>query len=238
MAAVSTEKSKRDSISRSASSAKPEAPENVEASRVPQQGRSRASYERMLVAAEKLMIKRGDDEFTLTEVAKTGKVSIGSIYLRFDSKDDLIRAVHGRVLGRINEDQQRMLVSVSGRSGSLDDYARYFVEAYAELLKEYSPVLRPIMFRAIHDESMSALGRGSAEELSNEVHRELLAYASEFGRPDHQRLVENAFRMIYCTLARYLGLGSSPEAANQGNWDELKEDLAIMCPAFLRAGAG
>lgn len=59
---------------------------------MPQQGRSRASYERMLAAAEKLMVKRGNDDFTLTEVAKAGKVSIGSIYLRFDSKDDLIRA--------------------------------------------------------------------------------------------------------------------------------------------------
>ena len=233
---VSTRKSKHDSISSVGSAQRAKAPEVVEASRVPQQGRSRASYERMLVAAEKLMIKRGNDEFTLTEVAKIGKVSIGSIYLRFDSKDDLIRAVHVRVLSRIHEDQQQMLNSVSEGVSSLDDYARNLIEAYAELLKEYSPVLRPIMFRAINDHSISTLGRRSAEQLSGEVHRGLLTYASEFGRPDHQRLVENVFRMIYCTLARYLGLGSSPEAASQGDWQELKEDLAIMCPAFLRAG--
>jgi AcrR family transcriptional regulator len=207
-----------------------------EASRVPQQGRSRASYERMLTAAEKLMIKRGDDDFTLTEVAKAGKVSIGSIYLRFDSKDDLIRAVHARTLARLDEDQVVMLDDVRSRSSSLDDYARHFVEAYAELLKAYSPVLRPIMFRAIHDTSISSLGRDAAVRLSAAVYEQLLGYSAEFGRADHQRLVENAFRMIYCTLARYLGLGSSPESANEGNWEELKEDLAVMCPAFLRAG--
>jgi AcrR family transcriptional regulator len=227
MPPVSTAKSKQDSISVTG-----------EASRVPQQGRSRASYERMLIAAEKLMVKRGDDDFTLTEVAKTGKVSIGSIYLRFDSKDDLIRAVHARVLARIDEDQRTMLAEVSEGSGGLDEYARRFVQAYAELLKSYGPVLRPIMFRAIHDDSMSAIGRSSAESLNVEVHKQLMAYSAEFGRPDHQRLVENAFRMIYCTLARYLGLGSSPESANEGNWEELKEDLAVMCPAFLRAKAG
>lgn len=226
MPPVSTVKSKQDSISVTG-----------EATRVPQQGRSRASYERMLVAAEKLMVKRGDDDFTLTEVAKTGKVSIGSIYLRFASKDDLIRAVHVRVLARIDEDQRTMLADVRERSGTLDEYSRCFVEAYAELLKTYGPVLRPIMFRAIHDESMSTIGRSSAEVLSVEVHRQLLSYSAEFGRADHQRLVENAFRMIYCTLARYLGLGSSPESANEGNWEELKEDLAVMCPAFLRAKA-
>lgn len=82
---------------------------------------------------------------------------------------------------------------------------------------------------------ISSLGRTSAEKLTQEAEAQMMRYASEFGRPDHARLVGNAFRMIYYTLARFLGLGSSPEAANQGNWEELKEDLAIMCAAFLRA---
>jgi AcrR family transcriptional regulator len=225
MPSVSTAKSKNDSISGPA-----------EASRVPQQGRSRASYERMLTAAEKLMVKRGNDDFTLTEVAKAGKVSIGSIYLRFDSKDDLIRAVHGRVLAQLDDEQIVMMQDIADKAQNLDDFARLFVDSYAELLKRYSAVLRPIMFRAITDESISALGRSYAEKLTQEAERQMLRYADQFGRPDHARLVGNANRMIYYTLARYLGLGSSPEAAHQGNWDELKEDLAIMCAAFLRAG--
>ncbi|WP_233423674.1 TetR/AcrR family transcriptional regulator [Sphingobium amiense] len=221
---MSTTKAKSDSISAA-----------TEASRVPQQGRSRASYERMLTAAEKLMVKRGNDDFTLTEVAKAGKVSIGSIYLRFDSKDDLIRAVHGRVLTQIGEEQDAMMQQIRQNASTLDEFARQFVEAYAELLKRFSPVLRPIMFRAIYDQSMSALGKNSAENLVREAEAQMMRFADEFGRPDHERLVGNVFRMIYYTLARFLGLGSSPEAANQGNWEELKEDLAIMCPAFLRA---
>jgi AcrR family transcriptional regulator len=224
MARVSTTKTKANSIF---------VPN--EASRVPQQGRSKASYERMLAAAEKLMVKRGNEDFTLTEVSKTGKVSIGSIYLRFDSKDDLIRAVHARVLARIEHDQDTMLSELKDAAPSLEEYAHRFVNAYAELLKTYSPVLRPIMFRAASDSAISSIGRKSAEKLSAEVRRQFLQFSDEFGREDHHRLAENAFRMIYCTLARYLGLGSSPEAANEGNWEELKEDLAIMCASFLRA---
>jgi AcrR family transcriptional regulator len=189
----------------------------------------------MLTAAEKLMTKAGNDDFTLNKVAKAGKVSIGSIYLRFDSKDDLIRAVHARVLARIVLDEEEMMASVAARSASLDEFTRHFVNDYAELLKGYSPVLRPIMLRASHDASMSAVGRSSATKLSTEVQNQMLNYAAEFGRPNHQRLVENAYRMVYCTLARFLGLGSSPEAGSEGNWEELKEDLAIMCAAFLRA---
>jgi len=202
---------------------------------VPQQARSRASYERMLTAAEKLMVKRGNDDFTLTEVAKVGKVSIGSIYLRFDSKDDLVRAVHSRVLAQIGAEQDAMMQQIRESAVTLDAFSRQFVDAYAELLKRFSPVLRPIMFRAIYDESISAIGKSSAENLVREAEGQLMRFSGEFGREDHARLVSNVIRMIYYTLARFLGLGSSPEAANQGNWDELKEDLAIMCPAFLRA---
>ncbi|NWK95136.1 TetR/AcrR family transcriptional regulator [Sphingobium lactosutens] len=189
----------------------------------------------MLTAAEKLMVKRGSEDFTLIEVSKAGKVSIGSIYLRFDSKDDLIRAVQARVLARIGHDQTTMLNEVNEKSSSLDEFSYYFVDQYAELLRTHSPVLRPLMFRAINDDSISQTGRSFAESLSLDVRRLFLQFTKDFRRDDHVRLVENAFRMIYCTLARYLGLGSSPEAANQGNWEELKEDLAIMCAAFLRA---
>lgn len=224
MPRVSTAKAKRDSISLP-----------NDASREPQQGRSKASYERMLGAAEKLMVKRGSEDFTLTEVSKTGKVSIGSIYLRFDSKDDLIRAVHARVLARMGHDQTEMLTNLKDKSTTLDSFCLHFVDQYAEVLRAYSPVLRPLMFRAINDSAISQLGRSFADTLSSEVRRLFLQFSDEFGRDDHIRLAENAFRMTYCTLARYLGLGSSPEAANEGNWEELKEDLAIMCAAFLRA---
>ena len=38
-------------------------------SRVPLQGRSRASFERMLSAAAKLLIERGSDDFTIADIA-------------------------------------------------------------------------------------------------------------------------------------------------------------------------
>lgn len=205
------------------------------ASREPQQGRSRASYERMLAAAEKLMVKRGNDDFTLTDVAKTGKVSIGSIYLRFDSKDDLIRSVHARVMARIEADQDEMLADVIARSEELEAFMHHFVDGFAESLRTYSAVLRPMMLRATHDTTLSGVGKHSADRFGDKVKRHMLTYSDAFATPDHRRLVDNAYRVIYATIARYLGLGSSPESANEGNWEELKEDLGTMCAAFLRA---
>lgn len=209
------------------------APTPLTATREPQQGRSRASFERMLAAAEKLMIRHGNDEFTLTDVAKTGKVSIGSIYLRFASKDDLIRAVHTRVLARVDVEQNAMLEGVKARTHDLREFVTVLVEEYAELLRRYAPVLRPMMLRATSDPKVSGVGRAAAERFGQVMQEEMLVYRDSIVGGSPERAVKSAYRIIYAPLARYLGFGSSQEVSDEGDWTELKQDLGRMCAAFL-----
>jgi len=203
------------------------------ATREPQQGRSRASYERMLVAAEKLMVRHGNDDFTLNDVARTGKVSIGSIYLRFNSKDDLIRAVHMRVLARVDVEQQAMLAAVQARTHRLHDLITQLVGDYAELLRRFAPLLRPMMLRASFDPGISGVGRAAADRFGDEMKAAMLVYRADIVGDAPERAVHSAYRVIYATLARYLGFGSSKEVSDEGDWTELKQDLGDMCAAFL-----
>ena len=71
--------------------------------RGPKQDRSRSSMERLLAAAVKMLVQRGYSEFTLQELSKRAKVSIGSIYLRFENKQALIREVE-HLLGDVGVD--------------------------------------------------------------------------------------------------------------------------------------
>jgi len=203
-------------------------------SREPKQGRSKASYERMLAAAEKLLIKTGSDDFTLTDVSKTGKVSIGSIYCRFDSKDDLIRAVQGKMIERMDSDNLAMLAKVRAEAKGLDDFMTRFVDRYAEALRQFGPLLRPIMMCATRDRTISLTGKSSHDRFARQVKAAMLDYRAEFKHGNPERAVDSAYRVIYSTLARYLGLGSAMEVSGEGDWGELKEDLGIMCAAFLR----
>ena len=134
------------------------APSADAVSRKPQQGRSKASLERMLAAAERLMLERGSEEFTLQEVSATGSVSIGSIYLRFDGKDDLVRAVIADHLGRMEVEEDRMLAVVT-QARTLKAFVTDYVDRYAELLKVHAPLLRLTMQRAETDPSVSVPGK-------------------------------------------------------------------------------
>jgi AcrR family transcriptional regulator len=203
--------------------------------REPTQGRSRASFERMLAAAEKLLVKTGSDNFTLADVSKSGKVSIGSIYCRFDSKDDLIRAVQVRALAKLDAEQAALVESARREASSLDGLVTKLIEAIAESLRQHGPVMRPLMQRATFDTVIATVGKRSYAEIEKLFREAILERRAEINHPDPERAVQSIFRIAFAAIARYLGFGSATMAAWEGDWQVLKEDLAAMSSAFLHS---
>jgi len=205
----------------------------VVATREPQQGRSRESFARMISAAEKLLKANGNDNFTLNEVSEVGKVSIGSIYCRFSSKEELIHAVQIRAMARIEKDQCDVIAKAAASTNNLSELIVKLVDGLAESFRRHAPLLRPMMHRAGYDPDVAEVGRQSYLLVTERVHAALLEYRDEIAQPDPERAVRSAYRIMYGALARYLGFGTEMEAALQGSWIELKEDLGWMCAAFL-----
>src|SRR3954452_2265543 len=79
--------------------------------RPPLQNRSRKSLERVLDAGQKLLEEDGWEGFTVQEVSRRAKVSIGSIYARAPSKEALIYAIYDRAMERIAEENAAALAS-------------------------------------------------------------------------------------------------------------------------------
>ena len=206
----------------------------VKAVSAPKQGRSKQSYERMLSAAEQLLVERGHEDFTLNEVSKLGKVSIGSIYNRFESKDDLLHAVQLRVLHKVDAIMEARLREACERASSLDELIVGLIEGFALTLRESADVMRPLMLRAAKDELVATTGKQSYSTTATQICEALLAYREDIRHPDPEMAVGISFRMIYAAIARYLGLGSTSTAMWEGDWEDLKINLARMIAAFLQ----
>lgn len=208
--------------------------ENV--SRKPQQGRSKASLERMVAAARDLMLERGSEEFTLQEVSQRGNVSIGSIYLRFESKENLVRAVIAHSLEALAAEEKEMLDKLARDCRDLASFVPAYVDAYAEILRRHAPLLRLTMERASFDPLVSAPGKQNALAAEAGSTNAMLAHSAEFGGKDHKVKAQSAYHIIFATLARQLSLGSSGEAVHDYDWSLLKRELARMCFAYFKAG--
>lgn len=204
-------------------------------SRKPQQGRSKASLKRMLVAATELMLERGSEEFTLQEVSERGQVSIGSIYLRFESKDNLVRGVIADALDALAKEEADMLEKLDGECKFLAKFVPDYVETYAEILHRHAPLLRMAMERAAFDPLVQAPGKQHAQRAETICTNAMLAHADEFGGKDHKVKAKSAFHIIFATLARQLSLGSTGESAHDYDWNLLKRELGRMTLAYLRA---
>lgn len=204
-------------------------------SRRPQQGRSKASLERMLAATRELMLERGSEDFTLQDVSERGQVSIGSIYLRFESKDNLVRGVIAEALEALKAEEEGMLARLAAECPDLATFVPAYVEGYAEILRKHAPLLRLTMERATFDPLVSAPGKIHARRAELQSTEAMLAHSAEIGGADHRVKVQSAYHIIFATLARQLSLGSFGDSVHDYDWSMMKRELGRMCVAYLRA---
>jgi AcrR family transcriptional regulator len=203
--------------------------------RQPKQERSRQSFDRAVEAAIALMAERRSGAITVAEVAERSGVSIGSIYARVASKDDLMRVAHTRLMERLAVESHQALGVDLGPADDLHDLVGRAVWALADLLRAHAPELGPFMQLAQHDPLMSAAGTAAHEDMAASFGRLLLSAGPAISRPDPQAAVVWSCTVVYSVLARQLGLGSDPEAAVDQPWDELVAALIDMVTAYLQA---
>ncbi|MCB2065015.1 MAG: TetR/AcrR family transcriptional regulator [Erythrobacter sp.] len=202
-------------------------------SRQPRQGRSLASYERMLEATKSLMLERGED-FTLQDVSERGSVSIGSIYLRFESKDRLMHAVIAQELSGVIAGEKALLDQVLAQSSNLAEFLPRYIDGYSRFLAANAPLLRTIMQRASIDQAVSGPGRETARRSAAMSVDAILSFRDEIGGHDHKKKAEAVFQIIFATMARQFGLGATAESGDADVWSVTKGELAQMALAYLR----
>jgi AcrR family transcriptional regulator len=202
--------------------------------REPKQSRSRASFEKVLAAARTLLVQRSYENFTLADVVSLSGVSLGSIYARVDGKDDLIRVVQARVLEEMNVEEAELFSIERWEGVPLASMLPGLVYGFAEYLRSNAPMLMAFMHRAPTDELIRRAGQASGERGAKRFEDVLLLRRDEIKHPDPERAAHATYITCYSCFARYLGLGTSPEAAGEGDWELLKEDVLLTCASFLQ----
>jgi AcrR family transcriptional regulator len=199
--------------------------------RAPQQKRSRDSLERVLRAAEKLLEKNGYDGFTIAEVSRRARLSVGSVYGRFESKDALIYAVHRRMIDR--QAEAFAAGAPAAPAGDLAAAVTSGVQRLADAMDSQRDLLRVFMHLAPVDVKIAE----GASEVSRAVGRDftaaVLAHRDEIKHPLPERAVDVAYRIPYDVLARRIMYGPTFESELTIAWDDLVDEVAQAAIAYL-----
>jgi AcrR family transcriptional regulator len=133
-----------------------------------EESRAQDSRDEILKAASQLFASRGFHETSMSEVARSAKVSKALIFWHFKTKEELFLAVLGRLL-------EPYVIDFSEEAGALDEKAQILklLESYLSFVRENASSIRFFVAQLLHDERTST-------ELSGQVlalyagYRELL----------------------------------------------------------------
>jgi hypothetical protein len=84
-----------------------------------------------------------------------------------------------------------------------------------------------------HDQIVAQEGKLGFEDSVDFFCSALMVCRADIQHADPERAVNWSFTVVYSVLARWLGLGSEPEAAGEGDWEQILADLSEMVTAFL-----
>ena len=206
--------------------------------KAPKQERSRRSFDKAIDAAVSLVVERRSDSFTLAEVAERAGVSVGAIYGRVSSKADLLRTAHAREMERLTD---RTVAAFSTAGGEVEDIERTVarvVRTTGEVLRDNAAILAGFTYLALDDRQIVKVGQSAFHELVDAYKEHLLASRAEITASDPEAAVDWTFVVVFSVIARWLGLGSDPTVAGEGDWDVVLANLVEMVTAYLTRPRG
>ncbi|WP_227025399.1 TetR/AcrR family transcriptional regulator [Streptomyces tsukubensis] len=194
--------------------------------REPRQVRSAETLARVLRAAEDIASSTGLDAMTISGVAERAGVAVGSIYRRFEGKEQLITALTERMLERREEYvAERLRLADPSLSGVLDAYSHALLQSFAD-----SSNLFPELLRA---RKSGTPDRGA--RTITELHRLLLEaaapYADQIRRSDPGTALDTTARAV---LGACFHNSLRPDAAvGEAAQHRYAEELSDMALAYL-----
>src|SRR5262245_17361793 len=121
--------------------------------RVPRQARSRASYRRMLDAAEAVMEEKSFDEATVGEIVERAGLTVGAFYARFEDKNALLACLEERLRDEMNAHAD----AVDGKGWTRESFERRLREFMGDLVRLYHQrraVARALVLRSRSDAAL------------------------------------------------------------------------------------
>src|SRR5205823_1520664 len=130
--------------------------------------RSQESLERVLEAATRLLEEKGFEAFTVQEVSQRADVSVGAIYARFGSKENLLRAVHRHAMEALRSEHEAV-ASADGRGArTVREVIAAAVRTVADIFHGNEQLLSAFMHLGAVDDEIARRGSESSIDLARQ----------------------------------------------------------------------
>lgn len=113
--------------------------------RKPLQERSKQSLRRIFAATTDLLSEKTFDEITVTDIAGASGVSVGSVYQRFKTKDDLLFALYEEYLREAEAEFESM--AAKNADAPIENRINALIETVSNLFANRRGVVRSLLLK-------------------------------------------------------------------------------------------
>lgn len=202
--------------------------------RAAQQERSRLTERRILQASIDMLSEFGEAGITMNAVSERAGVSVGSIYRRFGSREELLIAMTDAFAqGFSQELQQRLGAAAPANLATPRAVIHYATTSLGQLFEQNAAPLGRLLLLGLNEPAIFAKGSQASIEGGEEWNRFVLQSREEIRRPDPEAAVDYCYRMVYAMAAHRMTQGPEMESRRPLDWDHLIAELAEMNIAYL-----
>jgi AcrR family transcriptional regulator len=199
--------------------------------RPPQQARSRAALRRLLASAEHVLVNEGVKEFTIARVAEHAGVSVGGVYRRFASKEQLIDAVRYELLARLDA---AITEALAAESSSLAGVLDSFTAALGAILAESGQVI-PAILAGGRTADVPEHGLRTLITLQQRFVEAAAPHRGEIRRSHPDAALNIVFRTVIAASAHRAAI--APWWPDGLTWQQWARELADMNTAYLTSAS-
>ena len=201
--------------------------------RPPQQARSKATLDRLLDAAERLVAEKGFDDTGVAEVARLAGSSVGAFYSRFQDKDGLLHALYERWLAEATATADAALAPERWEGASVREILSAVIAFLVVIHRERGGLIRAFVLRNHVDPEFHARQQRLSHYISDHVTALLLDRRSEICRPDPERAAHFGLTLVFSALETLMLFGEYRTGAASLEDSELATELTHAYLAYL-----
>jgi AcrR family transcriptional regulator len=200
----------------------------------PRQQRTRLAADRVLAAAEGLLARGGDEELTIQAVAAEAQVSVGGIYRLFHDKAALVRAVHDRVMARMEDE---LVNALRSSEPTVSATATTLVSAVTTAMRRRAPALRVFLGQGAGDPALRDRALRGVRRVNAALAEALARDRDGLAHDDPAQAAQFLLEMVLGTTMRAVGLAGAGASGANRRWDAFVSQLDRAAQVYLTAPA-
>jgi AcrR family transcriptional regulator len=201
----------------------------------PKQDRSERTQERLLRAAESLILEKGLADASVPEIARRAGSSVGGFYARFADKDALLRALEERFFGEMEERVARLADAGRWGDAPIATIAGACAAELVHVFRERRNLIAAFLHFSTRDPELLADAIRFRAATAERIAGLLLPRRQELRHPEPRLAIDLGVQFAFALMLQLVIVGDVHAGGRTLRDGELVDEIARNFLAYIGA---